>query len=909
MQSLSDICNQKLKSLGLDQDCKYVKRLKWEIEEIYAKDKSNYFLDLYQRKVKYPVNQNNLLVCYLLDIVKDFDIERDPNSIFSGDLPDIDVDYIPEVRDYLKNVWAQETFGKDYVCNIGNYTTFGLKSALIDMARVHGKSRDEVLAFTKNLDNKDDEGKPLSWDAALRLYPDLKKYCDDNPEVAEATKKLINRNRGMGVHAGGLIVANIPIHDLVPLVKRKESPQASAWPEGLHGQDLQPVGLVKFDLLVISNLSQIALCCELIKKRHNIKGICNLDGESDWSDIEKWRNDPDALAMANQGDLKCIFQYDSEGIRSMAKAGGVDRFEDLVAYAALYRPGPLGMRMQERYIERKRGRESYSLHPILQPILGDTYGVMVYQEQIMQILNKVGNIPLKDCELVRKAISKKKVEAFIKYKEKFIIEGQKNLNCSEKEINDLWDQVVAFSEYGFNRSHSVAYTYLSGQLLYLKTHYKEEFYASILSYEKMTDKIKEYKMEAKIHGVELCPLDINKSKVSFELVGDELVYGFSNVKGIGPEPAEKIVVGQPYSGFEDFISRFGTDASVLKPLIGLRVFKERDPVTLWKFVEAYKESIKKNEDRKKRLLASLEKYDEELLELLPNEKRKLSDFVGDNPFDAEEFKQFNVDEIIEVQKEVFCEENDKGSYGRFEMETTEIDGLTLEQEVLKFYKKIKVKKVYNICKELKKLWIKRQRTLEKFSNLVDDELPTLNSFEPTKYKIDHKLAKEFNDAVGCEEKYYGFAWIHELEKSPDYRGNLTFNELKNQVDCQVAPVELKVIKINEKTSKKGAKFYQVVAEDATGQEGKINVWQDDMQIWHQEFSEGNLLRVRLQPPSNGFPTYLLESNSLPNARYKKKYTSKQDDPRVFMMRRQEKPADEFYSDEEALDLFSNCVME
>jgi DNA polymerase-3 subunit alpha len=217
----------------------------------------------------------------------------------------------------------------------------------------------------------------------------------------------------MGVHAGGLIIANQPLYDLVPLVKRKDNPQASAWVEGLHGQDLGPVGLVKFDLLVISNLLQIARCCEMVKKRHGLDGICNKPGEPDWTDVPKWRNDKTALDMANIGDLKCIFQFDSEGMRGLVRAGGVDRFEDLVAYTALFRPGPLGMKMQERYVERKRGRETYILHPLVKPILEKTYGVLTYQEQIMRILNVVGEIPLKDCELVRKAISKKKVEGFI----------------------------------------------------------------------------------------------------------------------------------------------------------------------------------------------------------------------------------------------------------------------------------------------------------------------------------------------------------------------------------------------------------------------------------------------------------------------------------------------------------------
>ena len=190
------------------------------------------------------------------------------------------------VRDYLKNEWAPKTFGEDYVCNIGNYTTFGIKSALIDMARVHGESREEVMAITKNLDAKDDEGKPITWDAALRLDPEFKAYTEKYPSIAQATKKLINRNRGMGVHAGGLIVSRIPLHDLVPLVKRKGNPQASAWVEGLHGQDLQPVGLVKFDLLVISNLLQIARCCETVRINHGVTSICAKPGEPDWSDVD-----------------------------------------------------------------------------------------------------------------------------------------------------------------------------------------------------------------------------------------------------------------------------------------------------------------------------------------------------------------------------------------------------------------------------------------------------------------------------------------------------------------------------------------------------------------------------------------------------------------------------------------------
>ena len=450
-QRFLDVCVASLRAKGLYEEQRYAKRLKWETEEIIAKEKHEYFLDLYDKKVKYPKNQNNLLVCWLLGLVPDHDIEKDPSNVFTGDLPDVDIDYIPMVRDYLKNEWAPKTFGEDYVCNIGNYTTFGIKSALIDMARVHGESREEVMAITKNLDAKDDEGKPITWDAALRLDPEFKAYTEKYPSIAQATKKLINRNRGMGVHAGGLIVSRIPLHDLVPLVKRKGNPQASAWVEGLHGQDLQPVGLVKFDLLVISNLLQIARCCETVRINHGVTSICAKPGEPDWSDVDCWRNDPDSIAMANRGDLKCIFQFDSEGMRALVRAGGVDRFEDLVAYSSLFRPGCLKALMDRRFIERKKGREKYEIHPLIKPILEKTYGVMIYQEQIMQILHVVGEIPLKDCEAVRKAISKKKIESIEKYKDMFIENGQKNLSFTKEQMEEFFNQILSWSEYGFNK--------------------------------------------------------------------------------------------------------------------------------------------------------------------------------------------------------------------------------------------------------------------------------------------------------------------------------------------------------------------------------------------------------------------------------------------------------------------------
>lgn len=612
-------CVKALREQNLDNE-QFRNRLKAEIKEIDVQMEYEYFYDLYKKKAKFAQNENNLLVAKLLGLVDDFDIEKE-STFIQGEFPDVDIDYLPMVRDYIKNVWAPKQFGIENVCAIGNYTTFGIKSSLIDMARVHGRSRQEILDLTTKIGLKDDDGKTFTWQKALEQYPDLKNYCEANPDVADSASRLMNRNRGSGMHAGGLIISNQRIDSLVPLIRGKDGVHASAFVEGLSGTDLGPLGLIKFDLLVITNLVQIAKACKIIKDRHGITSICALPGKSDWSDTS-YLEDPESLKLANDGKLKCIFQFDSEGIREMVRKGGVTCFEDIVAFAALYRPGPLGMKMDERFIERKRGRESYTLHPVLQPILGNTYGVLVYQEQIMKILRAVGLIPDIHCEIVRKAISKKKVKIFARYKEMFIKNGQAILGWTFEQVNDLWNQIEAFAEYGFNKAHSVAYAYISSRLLWLKAHYPLEFFTAILSCEKDHDKIKEYKHEAESMGIKLERIKINQSKVRFDIDGDTIYMGFANIKGIGDEVAERIVQYQPYKNFEDFLDRFGTDAKVLKPLIALRTFDDAEPLKLYEYYEYYKQEVKKKEERNKRNLATLQKYREEFLYLVPEQSKE-----------------------------------------------------------------------------------------------------------------------------------------------------------------------------------------------------------------------------------------------------------------------------------------------
>jgi len=336
-ERLTQLCEAVIESHGFSDE--YRKRLTLEIKAVDDFNEYDYFIDLHDRGVKIDKNENNLLIVYLLGICSDYDSCQSPVYIY-GEFPDLDLDYTKDVRLYLKDEWAPKAFGVDNVCNIGSYNTFGIKSSLIDMAKVFGVDRDEVLNVTTKLGLKDDEGKTLTWERALELNKDLAEYCNKHPDVAKAAKRMLNRIRSRGKHAGGLIISRIPIADLVPLCTDSDGNPVSAWTEGLHAQDLQPVGLVKYDVLGLTNLEQIARCVKMIKERHNIQ-VCALPGRESWSDTS-YLNDTKALALANQGKLRCVFQFDSAGMRELVKRGGVHSFDDLAAYTALYRPGPLG---------------------------------------------------------------------------------------------------------------------------------------------------------------------------------------------------------------------------------------------------------------------------------------------------------------------------------------------------------------------------------------------------------------------------------------------------------------------------------------------------------------------------------------------------------------------------------------
>jgi DNA polymerase III alpha subunit len=814
MEKLKQIISQRSELYPeLKSSPNFEKRLRWELIEIDVQDMESYFLDLYEKGQKSETNENNLLVCRLLGICDQVDLEKEPKTK-TGEFPDVDVDYLPIVRDYLKTTWAPKVFGETRVCNIGNYGTFGLKSTLIDMARVHGLDRQEVLQITTELKLKDDEGQALTYDKALELYPKLKAYCEAHPDVAQATQKLLHRNRSMGKHAGGLILCNQDIDKFVPLVKGTDGEAVSAWVEGLHGQDLGPVGLIKFDLLVVNGLWQIALTVKLVKERHNIKNISAYPGEWDWSDTS-YLNDPLSIQTANAGDLKCIFQYDSDGIRKLVTKGGVDSFDDLVAYVSIYRPSALDIGADVEYVERKKGIKPFEIPEVLQKVLGETYGIFIYQEQIMQVLSIVGKIPLRDCYQVIKAISKKKISAFQKYKDKFVENGQIVLGKSKEELEQYWATVESWAGYGFNASHATCYSYISARQLYLKVHYPIEFYAATLMCDSADEKLREYITEAENHGVTVCGLDINKSKVNFAIVDEKIYIGFSNIKGIGEEKAKRIVEMQPYVGFEDFVERFGTEAAVLKALIPLGVFDEAEPERLYKFWIAYAESQKQINEKRKRHIVSLAKMLEDFKSAMPpafsiveNLSEKVFDFLKDY------VNKKDIDNKIHI------------------LDTIEKFEKKYKTSITRFHEKAAMK-------------------------------PTLESFDPSSVKIeDPKIVQLLRNKRLAQETFYGYVWDNRVKFIKDYKQKKNFANVRSAAEAGAPWVTLlcEVLEVNKKSFKNGkGQFASVLVMDDNFETGRITVWEEDYERFKAELKKGNLISIQVCPPSNGFPTYTFKS--------------------------------------------------
>jgi DNA polymerase-3 subunit alpha len=500
------------------------------------------------------------LVSYVLGLSHvdplDYDLlfERflDPNR---AEAPDIDIDFCQDRREEVI-AYVKQKYGEQSVAQIATFGTLAAKAALKDVGRVLNLPLERVTRLT----NLVPRTLGITLEEALKQSPELRQEYERDPQVRELidiARKLEGTNRNAGTHAAGVVIANGPLTDYVPVqrVVRKgegkadEAVVTTQWGMG----DLEKVGLLKMDFLGLRTLTLLDNAVKLIEKTR---------GER--IDLYKLPlDDPDTFALLQRGDAKGVFQFESDGIRELLKRLRPDSIHDIIACTALYRPGPLGGGMVDAYVNRKHGREPVPrIHPIMDRILAKTYGVLVFQEQCMMVLNQLGGVELGDAYTCIKAISKKKLEIIDQHRAAFL-QGAQKRGVSEETARQVFDLITYFGGYGFNASHSAAYAYVSYQTAYLKAHYTPEFMAALLSSEiedgNKRDILVEHLEDAKRLGCRVQPPNVNTDYPDFTVEDGKLLFGLVAIKGLGRSAAEEIVRARqekgPFKDFFDFCER------------------------------------------------------------------------------------------------------------------------------------------------------------------------------------------------------------------------------------------------------------------------------------------------------------------------------------------------------------------
>ena len=462
-------------------------------------------------------------------------------------MPDIDVDFCFERRDEVIQ-YVRSKYGEDHVAQIITFGTLKGKAALKDV----GRALDFTFGDTDRLAKlypAPRQGKDYSLTQALEMEPKLREARDRGDrekQLFDYSLKLEGLMRHHSKHAAGIVIGSRPLVESVPLCVDREGAVLTQF----SGTDIEKVGLIKFDFLGLKNLTLIQNVVRRVKQGRNIV----LDvGALPLADKKTYR-------LLARGETVGVFQMESSGMRELVTRLKPTCFEDITAINALYRPGPLDSGMVEHFIERKHGREEITyLHPRLEPILRETYGILVYQEQVMQAAQVLAGYSLGDADNLRRAMGKKKKEEMARERARFI-EGAAKNSIAEKLAGDIFDQMETFANYGFNKSHAAAYALISFQTAYLKAHYPEEFVAALMTLE-MDDADKTHKniAEARERKIPVLPPDVNESRDDFTVVDGKIRFGLGAVKGVGAKASEAIILERessgPYLGLDDLVRR------------------------------------------------------------------------------------------------------------------------------------------------------------------------------------------------------------------------------------------------------------------------------------------------------------------------------------------------------------------
>lgn len=522
----------------------YRKRLERELEVIKNKGFSAYFLIVWDF-VRYA-RENNIpcaprgsgvgtLLGYALSIA-DVDpirygllFERftDPAR---KEAPDLDIDMCQEGRAKVIR-YVREKYG--HVAQIITYGTLKAKAVVRDVGRAMGISLAEVDAIAKKVP----DALNTTLSKALEAEPDLKHMYDEDARVHQLIDfgmKLEGLARHAGVHAAGVIIADEPLENIVPLCKQADSDDAiTQW----DGPTCDHIGLMKMDFLGLRTLTIIQRARELVRARTG----------KDYDPEALPLDDSKVYELFRQGNTDGVFQFESDGMKGILTQMQPTQIEDLIAANAMYRPGP--MELIPVYCSRKHGKEPVpSVHKLVDDILAETYGIMCYQEQVMQVLNRLGKLPLNRALTLIKAISKKKEKQIAEERPNFLA-GAKENGISQDEADALFELILKFAGYGFNKSHSTRYAIIAYQTAYFKVHFPREFLAATLTFESGdTDKVVKYMAEAGRMRIKIAPPDINLCDRDFTVDGESVRFGLAAVKGVGDKAVEAILSGRKAAG-------------------------------------------------------------------------------------------------------------------------------------------------------------------------------------------------------------------------------------------------------------------------------------------------------------------------------------------------------------------------
>jgi DNA polymerase-3 subunit alpha len=468
-------------------------------------------------------------------------------------MPDIDSDFCFERRDEVLD-YIREKYGDERVAQIITFGTIKGKQAIRDVGRVLGLSFAETDKIVK-LYPAPKQGRDFPLEQALEMEPRLKEERKNHRELFDYAMKLEGLLRHASKHAAGVVISDVPLSEMVPLYVDKERDENGLAITQYSMKGVEDIGLIKFDFLALKNLTLITNALELIRA-----------GGKEAPDLNRLRlDDPDTYKLLARGDTVGVFQMESSGMRRFITDLKPTCFEDIISAGSLFRPGPLdavedGKTMVQHFVDRKHGREKVEYdHPLLEPVLRDTYGVIVYQEHVMRAAQALAGYTLEQADILRAAMGKKKLDVMAKERERFVAGAVKN-GVPKDLAGTIFSKIETFAAYGFNRSHAAAYALTTYRTAYLKAHFPHEFMAALLTLD-MDDQAKTYKNIAALREMKIAilPPDVNHSGVRFTVKDQAIRFGLGGIRGVGVKTAEAIIAEReakgPFADLMDLCTR------------------------------------------------------------------------------------------------------------------------------------------------------------------------------------------------------------------------------------------------------------------------------------------------------------------------------------------------------------------